>query len=639
MSAIYGVFRYDGGPVDPSTLECMKAAMAQYGPDGASCRIEGPVGMGHLLLEVNPEDSFEKQPMRGERGLVVTAARLDNREALLDAFHISTSQAEQLSDGHLVSMAFDRWGEEVCTHIEGDWALATWDTRERRLMLARDFFGGAPLYYHQGDGFVAFASSINALLSLDSAKKEPDMMRLAGLLVAWNPEADTTAYEGYRCVVGAHAVTFDSSGRVRSWNFWSPQGRQPLRYSRHEDYAEEFLQHYNRAVRSCLRTRKPIAAELSGGRDSGSVVALAAPILAQQGRDLTAFTSIPLLPADGAGSAQMGNEWDLAHATAEMAGPNVRHCAIDAKDYRILPAMEAFLDIHNCPAHGASNHFWGLAIFQSAARIGARVLLSGQVGNATVSWAGHGSASLALLEKQPSTAWRLLLHAEPNPWLTLKRQILKPLLLPAINAVRRRAVHPSKYWRSYSAINPAMAEQLQVGARMRADGHDPSSNPDPLEDVRFYLLRPNVGVWASAWPEMCLWHSVARLDPTANLRLVEFLLRVPDDEYYSNGRHSRLFERAFVNRMPGAVVNPQRIGLQSADLGHRILREKAEFEECLRSFDAVPAAKSMLDLPLLHRCLDDLSVRVNKETTANALCILIRGVGVGLFLRRIADNR
>jgi asparagine synthetase B (glutamine-hydrolysing) len=158
-------------------------------------------------------------------------------------------------------------------------------------MLARDVFGGAPLYYHQGDGFVAFASSMNPLLSLDRSVKEPDMMRLAGLLVAWNPEADTTAYKGYLSVVGAHAVSVNASGQIRSWNFWSPEGRQPLGYRRHQDYADEFLQHYDCAVRSCLRTRKPVAAELSGGRDSGSVVALAAPILAQQGRDLTAFTS------------------------------------------------------------------------------------------------------------------------------------------------------------------------------------------------------------------------------------------------------------------------------------------------------------------------------------------------------------
>ena len=113
MSGIYGIYRYDGAPVDPEWLDRMKAAMAYYGPHGGGCKVEGPVGMGHLLLEVNPEDAFENQPVRGERGLAVSAARLDNRAALLEAFQITTSDAPRLSDGHLVSLAFDRWGEEA----------------------------------------------------------------------------------------------------------------------------------------------------------------------------------------------------------------------------------------------------------------------------------------------------------------------------------------------------------------------------------------------------------------------------------------------------------------------------------------------------------------------------------------------
>jgi hypothetical protein len=77
------------------------------------------VGLGHLLLEVNPEDAFENQPVRGERGLVVSAARLDNRAALLEAFNVSASEAPQLTDGHLASLAFDRCGEELCAHPPG----------------------------------------------------------------------------------------------------------------------------------------------------------------------------------------------------------------------------------------------------------------------------------------------------------------------------------------------------------------------------------------------------------------------------------------------------------------------------------------------------------------------------------------
>ena len=206
LSGIYGIYRYDGAPVDPHWLERMKTAMAYYGPHGDSRTIEGPVGMGHLLLEVNPEDVFEKQPVRGERGLVVSAARLDNRDELLETFKISPADAAQTTDGRLASLAFDRWGEEVCPHLQGDWALAAWNARERRLLLARDACGNATLYYYEGKGFIAFASSLKALLALPGVIKEPDMLRLAEVLVSWQHDAELTAYKGFRrlCMGSCH---------------------------------------------------------------------------------------------------------------------------------------------------------------------------------------------------------------------------------------------------------------------------------------------------------------------------------------------------------------------------------------------------------------------------------------------------
>ena len=86
MSGIYCIYRYDGAPVDRSWLERMRTAMAYCGPDGGGSIVEGPVGMGHLLLDVNPEDAFENRSAWGERGVVVSAARLDNRAALMLEF-------------------------------------------------------------------------------------------------------------------------------------------------------------------------------------------------------------------------------------------------------------------------------------------------------------------------------------------------------------------------------------------------------------------------------------------------------------------------------------------------------------------------------------------------------------------------
>jgi asparagine synthase (glutamine-hydrolysing) len=613
--------------------------MAYYGPQGGGSKAEGPVGMGHLLLEVNPEDAFESQPVSGARGPVVSAARLDNRAALLEAFQVSSTEAPRFSDGHLVSLAFDRWGEELCEHLQGDWALAAWDAREHRLLLARDACGNATLYYYEGKGFVAFASSLKALLALPGVVKEPDRLRLAQVLVSWQHNAELTAYKGFRRLVWAHAMTIAPEGRTRSWRHWSPEGRQPLAFRCDEEYEEAFLEYYTRAVQSCLRTQKPVAATLSGGRDSGSVVAMAAPLLATQGRGLTAYTSVPCLPADGAGDRKMGNEWDRSHSTAVMAGANVQHIPIDAANYGVLQGIEQVLDAHDGPSHAASNHYWLQAVTEAAARDGAGVILTGQMGNATVSWTGNGSVLLAILQGYPATALRLFLHAEPNPWLTLKRQVLKPLLTPGLRAFRRFKTPRGRPWQAYSALNIHMASELDLDGRMRAEGYDPTFTFSPLEDLRLRFFWPAWSIGVGIWPERAARHSISILDPTFNQSMVEFLLQVPDDQFHRQGQGRWLFQRAFRNRLPAPVLNGERKGLQAADVGHRILRELPAIRASLNSLDSLPDAQEMLDMPLLHRCLEDLVAKVDPGTTARAGMILLRGLGVGLFLRRLADSR
>jgi asparagine synthase (glutamine-hydrolysing) len=544
-----------------------------------------------------------------------------------------------MSDGHLISLAFDRWGEELCQHLQGDWALAAWDARERRLLLARDACGNATLYFYEGKGFIAFASSLKTLLAIPGVVKEPDRLRLAQVLVSWQHDAELTAYKGFRRLVGAHAMAIDAAGRTRTWRHWSPEGRELLSLRNDQEYEEAFLEHYTRAVQSCLRSQKPVAATLSGGRDSGSVVAMAAPLLASQGRSLTAYTSVPCLAADGAGDRRVGDEWELAHTTAVMAGANVQHIPIDAAEYTVLQGIEHILDIHDGPSHAAGNHYWLQAVTEAAARNGAGVVLTGQMGNATVSWSGSGSALLALLQGHSNTALRLLLHAEPNPWLTLKRQVLKPLLTPGLRAYRRLKSPGSSPWRAYSALNPRMASQLDLDGRMRTAGFDPTFTFSPLEDTHLRFFWPGFSIGTGFWSELGARHSISFLDPTFNLPLVEFILRVPDDQFRRRGQSSWLMRRAFRNRLPEAVLNGRRKGLQAADVGHRILRELPSFRECLDSLDRLPEDQESLDMQLLRRSLEDLVAKVDPDTTARAGQILLRGLGVGLFLRHLVDSR
>jgi hypothetical protein len=186
-----------------------------------------------------------------------------------------------------------------------------------------------------------------------------------------------------------------------------------------------------------------------------------------------------------------------------------------------------------------------------------------------------------------------------------------------------------------------MARELDLDGQMRATGYDPSFTLSPLQDLRGYSRRfgLEIGTEPCIASELSAWHSLsAFLDPTANLSFYEFLLRIPDDQFVRKGESSMLFKRAFGSRMPQSVVYGKRKGLQAADVGHRILRELTEFQDCLNSIDALPEARAVLDVPLLRQCLDDLVTKVDPRSNMRAAMILMRGVSAGLFLCRLAKQ-
>lgn len=262
------------------------------------------------------------------------------------------------------------------------------------------------------------------------------------------------------------------------------------------------------------------------------------------------------------------------------------------------------------------------------------MLLTGQMGNGTISWAGNGSALVALVGHQPGLAWQSFLHADANPWLALKRQILRPAMTPVRRWVHRLRSPDRGAWRTHSALSPGMAAKLDIEGRMRAAGYDPTFTFSPWVDLRPRFFAPDRTVCADLWSEVGAMHALSVRDPTCNLEMINFLLRVPDIQFYREGERSSLPRRAFRSRLPEEVLSARRKGLQSADLGHRILNELPVIRRCLYTLEANPATREFLDMPLLNKCLEDLVTKVDPDTTRAAGSVLLRGIGVGLFLCR-----
>src|ERR1051326_265197 len=160
MTALAGIWDQRSGCDVFEYCARMLAAQSVYGRDGESRWDASTVSLGCRLWRLLPEDSSGIQPLRGAAsGFVLVAdLRLDNREELASELHLAPVEAATMSDAALLLAAFERWDDECCARLVGDFAFALWDEREQRLVLARDIIGARPLHYYAAEGFFAFAS-------------------------------------------------------------------------------------------------------------------------------------------------------------------------------------------------------------------------------------------------------------------------------------------------------------------------------------------------------------------------------------------------------------------------------------------------------------------------------------------------
>ena len=171
--------------------------------------------------------------------------------------------------------------------------------------------------------------------------------------------------------------------------YWRLEDTPELHLAKREDYVAAFRDVFDESVRCRVSGENAtIGSTLSGGLDSGSVTATAARLLREEDRPaLRAFTSVPLMPTGSYVGSRFGDEYPFAAATADFSG-HVELQTIDAAGRSPVLALRQLLDIHDEPAHAAGNAFWILELLEAARSHGCTALLTGQMGNAGVSWTG-----------------------------------------------------------------------------------------------------------------------------------------------------------------------------------------------------------------------------------------------------------
>ena len=558
MSGICGLFNLDNAPVAETELRAMTAMLQKCGPEGPRTWRDGPIALGHTLLATTPELQFERQPFRhDETGCVITAdVRLDYRNELLDALGL-LNRRDRIGDAELILRGYLEWGEHCIDRLLGDFAFAIWDPRHQMLFCVRDHLGMRPLYYHhqQGQHFL-FASDARAILVLPQVPYAINKGRIADFLV---PELEWTDYtstffEGiYRLPPGHKAIVTPSGLKVTE--YWHPTPGPELGPMSDDDYRQGFLEVFTNAVDARLRAPAgTVGAMLSGGMDSGAVVAIGKEILSARGDSpLATFSATRRCPT--------GNPDDLdcpesraIYAVSSMPSISPTLIHPDSLEDMYEPLVSDFDE----PFDGVFTIL--KAIFLTARDHSKRVILDGGGGDIVL----HEWSYISRLIRQGQLKLAISeIIAEQNYWsggsavprlLRYARSAMLPELI-------KRPVRALKYRHTYrkcvkaSLISPEFARSVLIDDRIeRMRGIFPTDYASDNAVEYCDKILPNMTAGRERYARIAAATGMEARDPFMDRRVIEYCSRLPGRFRLGNGWPKIILREVLADILPNEVL-------------------------------------------------------------------------------------
>jgi asparagine synthase (glutamine-hydrolysing) len=341
MCGLAGELRFDGRGADVTVVSAMTGCQAHRGPDGDGLWARGPVAFGHRRLSIIDLSTAGAQPMV-DTALGLTIAfngMVYNYPALRDELHGLGHTFASTSDTEVILKAYAEWGTAFVERLLGMFAIAIWEHRTGRLVLARDRLGIKPMYVSTTPERIRFASTLPALLVGDRAAATPsidtsiDRVALASYMSFHSiVPAPRTILAGVQKLPPATVRVVEPSGETHDTTYWAPSFTRDSARSdwSDRDWEDAFIASLRTAVERRMVSDVPVGVLLSGGIDSSLVVAL----LAEAGQTDLATFSIGFESAGG----ESGDEFSYSDLVAREFGTN--HHRIPIPSDRLLAGLD-----------------------------------------------------------------------------------------------------------------------------------------------------------------------------------------------------------------------------------------------------------------------------------------------------------
>jgi asparagine synthase (glutamine-hydrolysing) len=560
MCGITGIFDARGrGAIDRGALTRMNEAQHHRGPDEVGVHVEPGLGIAHRRLSII-DLATGQQPLFNEDGSVCITynGEVYNYRELIAELTALGYRFRTRSDTEAIVHAWEAWGEDCVKRLRGMFAFALWDRNRETLFLARDRLGVKPLHYALlPDGTLVFGSELKSLLAHGGLRRDIDPLAIEEYFALGYVAEPRTIFRDAFKLPPAHTLTFRRGERMPKPREYWRVGFSCSHRVGVEEACEELRNRLAESVRLRMISEVPLGAFLSGGVDSGAVVATMASV-----------SETPINTCSIAFSDPAFDESRYAALVADRYRTRHYIDRVESDDFDLIDTLarlydEPFADSSAIPTYRVCQ----------LARQHVTVALSGDGGDE--SFAGYRRYRLHLAEERLRAALPLGFRRSVFGLLgrTYPKLDWAPRVFRAKTTFEALARDPVEaYMNSVSYLREPLRARL-YSARLRADlgGYRASevfarhaqdaATDDPLAliqylDIKTYL----VGDINTKVDRASMAHSLEVREPLMDHPLVEWLASLPSDLKIRDGESKFLLKKSMENRLPSEVMYRPKMG-------------------------------------------------------------------------------
>jgi asparagine synthase (glutamine-hydrolysing) len=436
MSAICGTLGKIMASGDPEQiLGAMSAALQARGPDGFAKYIDPSeaIMLGFGFLRTAPGETSPKVIANEDRTLLMVCdGHVFNDKELRPWLSGKGHSFQHSHSCEILLHLYEEEGINGWRRSDGQFALALWDKRKRRLVLARDFLGVRPLYYSHSPNGTAFASEIKSLLRHPAVPRAIDENAISHFLTFTSVPGPRTLFQGIQKLAAGTAAIFDVGGSVRVESYWDLL-QDPIPESDDERYYVEKVRALHAQSVSRRQVEGPMASLLSGGNDSSANASL----IANSRTDALHTFTVGLADLEG---NEKYNDLEYARRVAKYIKSEHHEHLLSTEDFlNTIPlTIDAMDDLVSEPSSVFLYHALRLAKDQ-----GLRVVVTGEANDELC--CGHGG----MVHIRDGYYRRWLPYMGKPAWMRRAMAAVAPRFSPGRKDVLTRAARDQEYFWSY----------------------------------------------------------------------------------------------------------------------------------------------------------------------------------------------